>query len=147
MPETVPIDFEGVTPILRVNSLAASLDYYVRILGFKVDWQDSTIFASVSRGRCHLFLSQGDQGHPGGWAWIGVSDCEALFEEYQRTGAKIRNPPNNFYWALEMQVEDPDGNVLRFGSEPKKDEPIGQWLDMDGVRWAMSDGKWTKVEG
>jgi hypothetical protein len=28
-------------------------------------------------------------------------------------------PPTNFPWALEMHVEDPDGNVLRLGSEPK----------------------------
>jgi hypothetical protein len=28
-------------------------------------------------------------------------------------------PPTNFPWALEMQVKDPDGNVLRIGSEPK----------------------------
>ena len=34
-------------------------------------------------------------------------------------GAPIRLPPTNFSWALEIQVEDPDGNVLRFGSEPR----------------------------
>jgi len=27
-------------------------------------------------------------------------------------------PLTNHSWALEFQVEDPDGNVLRFGSEP-----------------------------
>ncbi len=31
-------EFEGVTPILRVGNLAASIEYYVRVLGFKVDW-------------------------------------------------------------------------------------------------------------
>jgi hypothetical protein len=45
-----------------------------------------------------------------------------------------------------MQVEDLDGNVLRLGSEPKSDEPIGEWLDMRGVRWAKSgDGSWARV--
>jgi hypothetical protein len=37
--------------------------------------------------------------------------------------------------AREMQVEDLDGNILRIGSEPSKNEPIGDWLDMHGVRW------------
>jgi len=32
-------EFEGVSPILRVGNLAASIEYYVRVLGFKVDWQ------------------------------------------------------------------------------------------------------------
>ena len=67
----------AVTPILRVRSLAASVDYYVQKLGFKIDWQ-APIFASVSRGRCHIFLSEGDQGNPGGWVWIGVEDADAL---------------------------------------------------------------------
>jgi hypothetical protein len=35
-------------------------------------------------------------------------------------------PPTNFPWALEMQVEDPDGNVLRIGSEPKTDRPFAR---------------------
>jgi hypothetical protein len=46
-----------------------------------------------------------------------------------------------------MQVEDPDGNVLRFGSEAKSDQPIGEWLDMRGDRWVTSNGnEWTRVE-
>ncbi|HZO83644.1 MAG TPA: hypothetical protein VFC26_00385, partial [Verrucomicrobiae bacterium] len=36
---------------------------------------------------------------------------------------------------LEMQVEDPDGNVLRIGSEPKPGEPYGQFLDAKSVLW------------
>jgi hypothetical protein len=43
--------------------------------------------------------------------------------------------PTNHAWALEMQVLDPDGNVLRFGSDPKPDEPLGSWMDMEGKLW------------
>jgi len=137
--------FEGVTPILRVRDLAASLEYYVQKLGFKIDWQ-GPFFASVSRGRCHLFLSHGDQGHSGSWVWIGVEDAEALFQEYQASGAKIRHRPTNYEWAYEMQVEDLDGNILRMGSDNKKDQPIGEWLDMEGNCWVPSGtGEWTKT--
>ena len=127
------VAFEGVTPILRVRDIPSSLEYYVGTLGFKVDWQ-GPYFASGARGKCHIFLSQGDQGHSGGWVWIGVEDADALSEEYWRAGAKIRHPPTNYSWAYEMQVEDIDGNVLRLGSEPKENEPFGEWLDMDGKR-------------
>jgi catechol 2,3-dioxygenase-like lactoylglutathione lyase family enzyme len=140
------ITFEGVCPILRVKSVSASIDYYVQKLGFRLDWQ-TPLFCSVSRDRCHIFLSQGDQGNPGAWVWIGVEDAEALFSEYQITNAKIRHPPANYEWALEMQVEDLDGNVLRLGSDPKSDQPIGEWFDMYGNRWALtSPGEWTRVE-
>jgi predicted enzyme related to lactoylglutathione lyase len=81
-----------------------------------------------------------DQGHPGAWTWIGVSDAESLAEEYRERGAKIRHPPTNYPWAYEMQVEDPDGNVLRFGSDPKKDKPFGQFLDMHGRLWPLPQG-------
>ncbi len=133
------VGFEGVCPILRVESVPKSLDYYVQVLGFKKDWDfpegQAPFFASVSRGKCHIFLSEGDQGNPGTWIWVGVEDAEALLNEYRARGAKIRHPPTNYPWAYEMQVEDLDGNVLRLGSEPKKNEPLGEWLDMYGKTW------------
>jgi predicted enzyme related to lactoylglutathione lyase len=133
--------FEGVTPILRVRTLKASIEYYVKVLGFKVDWGDpEKFFASVSRDRCHIFLSEGDQGNAGSWVWIGVEDAAALFEEYRAKGAKIRHAPTNYEWAFEMQIEDPDGNVLRMGSEPKEDQPMGEWLDMRGDIWGRTPG-------
>jgi len=132
--QATAIAFGGVTPVLRVSDAAASRDYYVKVLGFKVDF-DMGFFVSVSRGRCCLFLSEGDQGHPGSWVWIDGRDVDSLYEEYKASGAKIRHPPTNYSWALEMQVEDLDGNVLRLGSEPHKDEPEGEWLDMHGRRW------------
>lgn len=140
-----PTNFEGVMPVLRVSDMKASLDYYVRALGFEVDWGDGGSVAGLSRGRCSIILVQGDQGHFGSWMWIGVEDCEALFAEYQASGAKIRHPPTNYFWALEMQVEDLDGNVLRLGSEPKKGEPFGEWMDMDGVRWLETDDGWKRL--
>jgi len=131
---TAPLTLGGVTPVLRVRDAAASRDYYVQALGFKVDFQTGD-FVSVSRGRCNLFLCAGDQGNPGSWVWIDGKDVEALYEEYKKTGAKIRHPPTNYSWALEMQVEDLDGNILRLGSDPRAGEPDGEWLDMYGRRW------------
>ena len=46
---------------------------------------------------------------------------EALYEEYKDSGAQILQPPETFPWACEMKVGDPDGHVLRFGSDPKDD--------------------------
>ena len=130
--------FEGAIPIFCVGSLSISVDYYINALGFMLDW-DGPGFASVSRGPCHIFLCENDQGHPGAWTWIGVSDADSLATEYAENGAKIRHPPTNYPWAYEMQVADPDGNVLRFGSDTKKDEPFGPFLDMHGRLWPPSE--------
>jgi tetratricopeptide (TPR) repeat protein len=139
--------FHQAIPILSVADLERSRDYYVNVLGFKVDFYETNIICSVSRGECNLFLVQGDQGRPGTWVWIGVGDAVALHEEFTAKGAKIRVAPTNRHWALEMQVEDPDGHVLRFGSEPREDEPVGEWLDQDGVRWApLAGGRWKRAD-
>jgi catechol 2,3-dioxygenase-like lactoylglutathione lyase family enzyme len=130
--------FGSPAPIFRVANLASSLAYYTDALGFKQDWGDSGL-ASVSRGRCTIFLTEWDQGCRGTWVWVGVEDADTLHEEMVARGARIRFPPTNYDWAFEMQVEDLDGNVLRIGSHPKKGVPYGDFLDAGGVRWPMAD--------
>jgi predicted enzyme related to lactoylglutathione lyase len=138
----------GVTPILPVRQLEASINFYVKVLGFSVDFVGPGRFASVSRDRCHLFLCENCQGNPGVWVWIGVDDVERLLEECRTKGIEARHPPTNYSWAYEMQLEDPDGNVLRVGSEPRSDRPeADSWRDMHGVRWTRSaEGEWSRVD-
>ena len=141
------IHFEGACPILRVANLDASLAYYLDTLGFAQRWRDRG-FACVARGRASLMLSEGDQGHPGTWAYVGVSDADALHEEVRARGAIVRHAPTNYPWgAREVHLEDPDGNVLRLGSEAVPGEPIGDWLDGEGRRWIpQPDGGWRAAD-
>ncbi len=113
------IIFEGSQPILRVENMRVSLQFYLDALGFENAAWGNDDFTSVSRDRAAIYLCQGDQGRGGAWVWIGVGNVDALHEELKDRGVKIRLPPTNYPWALEMQVEDPDGNVLRLGSEPR----------------------------
>ena len=121
-------------PIFQVADVRASLAYYTEKLGFTLDW-DSGGMVSITREQCTLMLCQWDQGQRGTWAWVGVGDAGALHEELVARGARIRHPPTNYEWAYEMQVEDLDGNVLRLGSSPRRDEPFGSFLDGKGVLW------------
>ena len=119
---------ECVVPILRVRDLAVSLEHYEKVLGFRVDWNDEGIMASVSRDGHALMLCERDQGLPGTWIWFGVADAGALHGELAAAGATIRLPPTNYPWAYEFHVEDPDGHVLRFGSEVRADLPFAAWV-------------------
>jgi hypothetical protein len=65
-------EFRGATPIFRVENLRASIEYYMTVLGFRHDWGGPEVFASVSRGRCQIFLCERDQRHPGTWTWPPV---------------------------------------------------------------------------
>ena len=130
--------FGSPAPIFRVSDVRASLDYYVNCLGFSMDWDDEGM-VSVSRDESTIFLTEWDQGQSGVWVWIGVKDCGALHQELVGRGARVRQPPTNFAWAYEMQVEDLDGNILRLGSSPLKGQPYGQFMDTNGVLWDSDD--------
>jgi catechol 2,3-dioxygenase-like lactoylglutathione lyase family enzyme len=121
MPSPLPTNFECINPILRVEDMAASVRYYVDVLGFENAEWGSDAFTHVGREGKGIYLCRGAQGHAGAWVWIGVGDVRSLYAAYRARGAVIRQAPKNEPWALEMQIEDPDGNVLRFGSEPEKE--------------------------
>ena len=133
------IQFETVTPILRVEDFDASVRYYVDILGFSLEWSVGR-FGCVRRGSAALFLCEGSQGRSGTWVYIGVSDADALHTELADRGARIRHEPRNFPWgSRELHVFDPDGHVIRFGADAPRNAPFGAWLDEEGVTWWPQD--------
>jgi catechol 2,3-dioxygenase-like lactoylglutathione lyase family enzyme len=114
---------ENITPVLYVRDMSRSLAFYVHILGFKnAEWGDDN-FTSVNRDNTGLYLCKGGQGNPGTWIWIGFDgDIFSLHQQLMSKGVTIKLPPTNFSWAFEMRVEDPDGHILRFGTEPNEKE-------------------------
>ena len=116
---------ENVTPILNVKDMSLSLAFYVGILGFKnAEWGDDN-FTSINRDNTGLYLCKGGQGVSGTWIWMGFDgDIFSLHRKLKSEGVKIKLPPTNFSWAYEMQIEDPDGHVLRFGTDPIDKEPF-----------------------
>jgi catechol 2,3-dioxygenase-like lactoylglutathione lyase family enzyme len=112
-------DLECPRAILYVTDLAASQRYYRDQLGFKIDWTygEPADFGAVSRGDTQLFMCQKCQGHPGSWLWIFTPDVDRLHDELVGRGAIIKEAPADRPWGVrEMQVADPDGNVLRLAS-------------------------------
>ncbi len=85
-------------------------------------------FTRVDRERCSIFLCRDGQGLGRAWAWIGVTDTAALHEQLIARNIAIRMPPTNYFYALEMHLEDPDGNVLRLGSDPLTDQPFSEYI-------------------
>jgi ankyrin repeat protein len=111
--------FERLVPVLKVGSLAAALDYYVDKLGFRkrFEWGSPATFASVSRDDVEIFLSQEERVGPASLS-VFVQDVDALYDDYQASGALIRRPPFEFPWGVRgMDVEDVDGHHLRFSGD------------------------------
>lgn len=116
-------NFHSVQPILRVDDMGRALDFYVGVLGFAAAaWGDDD-FTSVNRDAAGLYLCRQGQGAGRAWVWIGVANVDRLHEELMGKRIPIRFGPVTFPHAREMHVEDPDGNVIRFGSDPEPTEP------------------------
>ena len=114
-------DLIDAIPILRVENLAASVEYYVESLGFRQHWATGN-FTSVERDGVTLFLCEGSQGQPGTWIWIGVKDLHRWYRECRSNGLKIKREITDFEWGAEFWVVDPDGHVLRFGADSDEHE-------------------------
>ena len=119
------VRIELIQPVLSVRNMRESRKFYVDILGFKeTDWGTDE-FTMLSKDGGSFYLCQGGQGNPGTWMWIGFDgDIHAFHQRLVDSGVKIKLPPTNFYWAYEMQVFDPDGHVLRIGTDPDPSKPF-----------------------
>src|SRR5262249_20272625 len=105
--------------ILYVSDFERSALYFTKSLGFTKlwDWGDPPGFGAVRRDKIEIFLCRGGQGNPGTWMEIFVDDVDELYAEIAANGAVVPVPPRDEPWRMrEMQVECPDGHILRFGT-------------------------------
>jgi catechol 2,3-dioxygenase-like lactoylglutathione lyase family enzyme len=119
---------ENAIAVLAVADVPASIRFYREKLGFELDWTgdgDPPHIASVSRDGHAIMIHRRQSPRPG-LVWIGVSDLVPLWDQVEASREIIVvQEPTNQSWALEMQIQDPDGNVLWFGMEPLPDVPFG----------------------
>ncbi len=123
----------SIAPVLGVPDVRLAVDYYRDALGFECDPEtgivagvgdEPAVYALLRRGDVGLHL-QIRRGPPSGRkreplecdAYVFVDDVDALHGELMRRGAIIRNPPaDQTYGLRQLDVEDPFGNRLSFGS-------------------------------
>lgn len=117
----------GVSPVLLVSDLEASIAYYRNLLGFECEtFGDPPNFAAAKRDEAVLLLSLAPPDAElvphwhvvhGMWnAYIRVDDADAIYAEVQERGCpidySIADKPHGF---REFGVTDPDGYDVAFG--------------------------------
>ncbi|MFN3649759.1 MAG: VOC family protein [Armatimonadota bacterium] len=115
-----------------MKEVERSVAFYTQHLGFKVERQGGTAFASVSNGALTLWLSgPGSSGSrplpdgrvqtPGGWNRIAleVEDLQSCVAELKQAGLRFRNAIEVGPGGKQIQLEDPDGNPVEL-FEPKR---------------------------
>lgn len=110
---------ESISPILSVADMQRSLHFYVDLMGFEnADWGDEN-FTGVTRDGCTILLRKADDPTCGR-IYISVENAREMHEHLAPKGVTILMEPTNKPYALEVTIEDPDGNILRIGSEPEE---------------------------
>ena len=118
--DTVPVmaTVKRVAPIFPVRDLKASLGHYQR-LGFSVREYEGGGYGFARRDGVEIHLGTDSDGKPPDVrhsAYLWVDDADALALEWLAAGADVRMPEDTEWGQHEGATEDPDGNVLRFGS-------------------------------
>lgn len=116
---------QTVIPQLRVTNAELSLSFYVERLGFEVDWEHRfeagfPLFAQLTRQGQTIFLTEhtGDC-QVGGAVYFVVPDASQCFAEFEQKGVVPTNSLASTPLGIrEFLLTDPDGNRLRFASEP-----------------------------
>jgi catechol 2,3-dioxygenase-like lactoylglutathione lyase family enzyme len=117
----------GIAPQFLVDDLDRAIAYYCDKLGFQLDFNYQSFYASVSRDGSAIHLKcapkiAADREHRKRNehldAYISVSRIRDLFSELEKRGARIIKPLEEQPWAcVDFYVEDLDGYILCF-SEP-----------------------------
>lgn len=108
-----------------VSDVQASIDFYTKRLGFKLEQQFGPAMAIVCRDGLTLWLAgpqssaakpmpDGSRPVPGGWnrMVLTVDDLPKLVAELKAGGARFRNEILKGPGGSQILCEDPSGNVI-----------------------------------
>ncbi len=111
----------GIDPIFVVSDLSRAVAHYEQ-LGFSTSYYDEG-YAYARRERLTIHLAgpgfaPGAVGH--GALYLHVDDAEVLAEEWRSAGVELVEPQDCEWGKREGSHKDPDGNLIRFGSELRR---------------------------
>lgn len=117
-------DLTRVRCVLAVQDLAASVDYYTRVLGMAVDFT-APGWAFLSRGSFRVMLGEcadampahetGDHSY---FVYVTVEGIDELYGELVGNGSTLTQRLADKPWRMrEFGVRTPEGHRIMFGQE------------------------------
>ncbi|MEM9967765.1 MAG: glyoxalase superfamily protein [Pseudomonadota bacterium] len=123
------MSFRNATPVIRVSDYQRAKAFYTDVLGFDIveeTGEPVVGFGIFSAGSVQIFLCSWDgAGEPwDAWrAYFYVDDQPSFVARLAEKGVAFKGPKDTVYSMREVEVADPDGNVLCFGTDLTKAEP------------------------
>lgn len=108
--------FQSVAPLIPAGgSMAAALAFYTEKMGFSVVWQGGNMAGIVRDGiEFNLVENANKQWAENASFSIGVSDLEALYEEYHHIPAKVGALEMKAWGRREFHLIAPSGVAFQF---------------------------------
>jgi len=98
---------------LPVSDCRASRDWYVKNLGFEVEFEnpDAGVIAIRDSAGFTIFLGEAARklSGPRCSLVIQVADVDRKYRELARKGIRFINPPQDLFWGYGAELADPDG--------------------------------------
>lgn len=123
------MSFRNATPMIRVSDYQHAKAFYIDVLGFEQineAGEPEPGFGIFLAGSAQIFLHAWDgAGEPwDNWrAYFYVDDQPAFIARLTEHKATFKGPTDTFYRMREVEVTDPDGNILCFGTDMPDDVP------------------------
>lgn len=108
--------FHTITPLIPAgNSLAAALAFYTEQMGFSIVWQGGSMAGIMRDDIAFNLVENENQGWTENASFsIGVSDLEALYQEYRHIPAKVGALETKSWGRREFHLIMPSGVALQF---------------------------------
>lgn len=108
-------------PIFRILDYTKALEFYIDFLGFTIDWEHrfgpaDPVYMQVSKNGLTLHLSENKRFQTGVIIFVETKEIQKLHKEISsRTELNVIPEVSKTNWqTMQMEIEDPFGNLLRF---------------------------------
>ena len=117
------MSYANATPVLRVSDYEGAKAFYTDVLGFETfqeAGEPKPGFGIFRAGSAQIFLHSWDGPEAAWTGWRGyfyVHDMPGFVARLSDAGVEFKGPTVTWYGMREIEVTDPDGNVLCFGED------------------------------
>lgn len=117
--------FRGLTPVVTVNDISRSVEFYVNALGFELGfiYGEPISYAGLHRDKVEIHLIDKDSPNAkqsAGNANLSIltDEVDTLYEHLKGQRVELLGvPADRDYGLRDFSCKDLDGNVLNFGVE------------------------------
>ncbi len=108
-------------PTFKIREYQAAIDFYINFLGFEIDWEhrfglNEPVYMQISLNGLALHLSENKRFIENVIVFVDTVNIKAFQQQLQERNptVKIQEVLKTNWQTLQLEIQDPFGNLLRF---------------------------------